>query len=112
MSSFIKVLIFSFAGDCTEETRPRCPISMDLASHIESRGHTHFVPIAGGCGVRLKNVTFSPDHHKVVRKKWKRMVKDGDITSVSYDMPRPCGKCNALMSDAIDMFKHIKENHI
>ena len=40
------------------------------------------------------------------------MVKDGDITELSYDKPRHCGKCKAVMSDAIDMIKHIRDSHI
>ena len=85
---------------------------MDLAEHIESRGHTNFVPISGGCNVKLRNLSFSADHHKNVVKKWKRLIKDGDITEVSYDTPRACGKCKAVIPDSIEMFKHIRQLHL
>lgn len=39
-------------------------------------------------------------------------MKDGDITEVKYKEPRKCGKCEAVLEDAIDMFKHIKDVHI
>ena len=85
---------------------------MDLAHHIQSRGHTHFVPVVKSCEVKLTNLTFSAQHHRTVVKRWKRMVKDGDITELSYDKPRHCGKCKAVMLDAIDMIKHIRDSHI
>ena len=84
---------------------------MDLAEHIESRGHRNFVPISGGCNVKIRNLSFSADHHKTVVKKWKRLIKDGDITEVDYDIPRACGKCKAVIPDAIEMFKHIRQHH-
>ena len=85
---------------------------MDIAKHIrESRGHTNFVPISGGCNVKIRNLSFSSDHHRTIVKKWKRLIKDGDITEVQYDIPRSCGKCKALMPDAIEMFRHIRHHH-
>ena len=85
---------------------------MDLAKHVESRGHTNFTPITGSCHVRVQNLSFSSEHHKTIIKKWKRLIKDGDITEVTYDSPRSCGKCRAVLSDSIDMLKHIRDNHI
>ena len=97
--------------NCTLLNQTRCPISMDIAKHIESRGHTNFVPISGGCTVKIRNLSFSADHHKIVVKKWKRLIRDGDITEVNYDIPRTCGKCKAVIPDAIEMFKHIRQRH-
>ena len=60
--------------------------------------------------VKINNISFS--HNKVVIKKWKRMVLDGDIKEVRYSTPRKCKKCSLIFVDAIDMFKHIKDIHI
>ena len=60
--------------------------------------------------VKINNISFS--HNKVVIKKWKRMVLDGDIKEVQYSTPRKCKKCSLIFVDAIDMFKHIKDIHI
>ena len=59
--------------------------------------------------VKINNISFS--HNKVVIKKWKRMVLDGDIKEVQYSTPRKCIKCSLIFVDAIDMFKHIKVIH-
>ena len=85
---------------------------MDLSQHVESRGHTNFEPISGKCDVKIRNLSFSAKHHKNVIKKWKKLIKDGDISEVRYDTPRACGECNAIICDAIDMFKHIKDKHM
>ena len=62
--------------------------------------------------VKINNISFSPHYNKVVRKKWRRMVLDGDIKEVQYSTPRKCKKCSLSFVDAIDMFKHIKVIHI
>ena len=85
---------------------------MDIASHMVNTNHQNFVPIQNRVGVRIPNISFSSDLHKTVLKKWKQLVKDGDITEVEYDQPRRCGKCGLSLSDAIEMFKHIKEDHV
>ena len=64
--------------------------------------------------VRINLCNISQDflyHHQVVRN-WRRRIKDGDITSVEYDLPRKCTKCSNVLSNAIDMFRHIRDAHI
>ena len=112
------VLIFTYfvdsRGGCnkSETNLPKFPISIDIAEHMETKQHQNFVPIKNAVRVTLQNLTFNPDHHKSVIKKWKHLVKDGDITEVEYQQPRRCPKCSAVLSDAIEMFKHIKDNHV
>ena len=60
----------------------------------------------------MKNISFSQDLNKLIIKKWKRLVKDGDITEVKYKEPRKCRKCGIIVEDSIDMFKHIKDVHV
>ena len=97
---------------CSHVNHPRCPISMDIASHMVKTNHQNFIPIQNKVGLRVQNISFNSDLHKTVLKKWKQLVKDGDITQVDYEQPRQCGKCGLTFSDAIEMFKHIKEDHV
>ena len=60
----------------------------------------------------MKNISYSKEFNKVIIKKWKRLVKDGVITEVSYKKGRKCQKCEIVVEDAIDMFKHIKDVHM
>ena len=62
--------------------------------------------------MKIRNISFSKDFNKLIIKKWKRLVKDGDITELEYKEPRKCGKCGIVVEDAIDMFKHIKDVHV
>ena len=116
------VQYYYFCLDCEEEhsgphkkskqlKSTRYPISMDIAEHMTKKKHTNFVPIKNLVGVQIQNLSFNQEMHKTVIKKWKQLVKDGDITDVSYSQPRKC-KCGLHFSDAIDMFKHIKDVHI
>ena len=85
---------------------------MDIADHMVKTNHQNFVPIVNKLNVRVPNISFSSETHKTVIKKWKQLVKDGDITQVEYDTPRQCQKCGLSCSDAIEMFKHIKDDHV
>ena len=85
---------------------------MDLVSHMKSTSHTNFIPINDKTKLQIKNISFCQNFNKLVIKKWKRLVKDGEITEVKYEEPRKCIKCGILLEDAIDMFKHIKDVHI
>ena len=79
---------------------------------MKSTNHLKFIPINDNTRVNIKNISNSEEFNKVIIKKWKRLVKDGDITDVSYKIPRKCLKCEIIVEDAIDMFKHIKDVHI
>ena len=70
------------------------------------------IPINDKSKVLMRNISFSKDFNKVIIKKWKRLVKDGDITEVKYQEPRICRKCKIFIEDAIDMFKHLKDTHL
>ena len=110
---------FYFCLDCekksfdnSEFNNPRVPISINLAGHIKETNHTNFVPIDDRTKIQVKNISFNPEFNKLIIKKWKRLIKDGDITEVKYSTPRTCNKCNFVFEDAIDMFKHIKDFHV
>lgn len=101
------------AGEDPEDlARTRFPLTMDLAGHITSTDHQHFTPIKKSLDVRLGSVSYRAELNKTVIKKWKRLVKDGDIQDIRYSAPRKCGKCAEVFDDAVDMFKHIKEVHV
>jgi len=73
-----------------------------------------FVNLRKRSKVRINVRNISQDflyHHQVVRH-WRRRIKDGDITSVDYGLPRKCTKCSLVLSNAIDMFRHIRDAHI
>ena len=108
-----------FCLDCEKQysdnfktNNPRVPLSIDLAGHIEATNHTNFVPINDKTKVQIKDISFMPKFNKLIIKKWKRLVKEGDIKEVKYSTPRTCKKCNSVFEDAIDMFKHIKDIHV
>ena len=112
---------FYFCLDCEKQhcdcgsssfNNPRFPLSINISKHIEETNHMNFVPIDDKANVKMSNISFSPHYNKVVRKKWRRMVLDGDIKEVQYSTPRKCKKCSLSFVDAIDMFKHIKDIHI
>ena len=112
---------FYFCLDCEKQhcdcgsssfNNPRFPLSINISKHIEETNHMNFVPIDDKANVKMSNISFSPHYNKVVRKKWRRMVLDGDIKEVQYSTPRKCKKCSLIFVDAIDMFKHIKDIHI
>ena len=112
---------FYFCLDCEKQhcdcgsssfNNPRFPLSINISKHIEETNHMNFVPIDDKANVKMSNISFSPEYNKVVIKKWKRMVLDGDIKEVQYSTPRKCKKCSLSFVDAIDMFKHIKVIHI
>ena len=73
--------------------------------------HQNFVPIKNKLNISVQNLSFSKDYHKIILKKWKTLVKDGDITEVDYEQDKTCGKCGLMFGDAVDMFKHIKDMH-
>ena len=119
------VQYYYFCLDCEEESssaytatndgipnNPKFPVSMDIAKHMTARNHQNFVPIRKKLSINVQNVSFNPNYHKTVIKRWKNLVKDGEITEVSYSYPRVCRKCNIAMDDAVDMFKHIRDAHI
>ena len=99
-------------NDPNEPLKTRFPITIDMAGHIASTNHQNFAPIKTTVGVRMSNVSLKVEHNKTVIKKWRRLVKDGDIPAVRYSMPRKCKKCDEVLEDSVDMFKHIKEVHI
>jgi len=110
---------YYFCLDCEERNSghdpvcsPRVPISIDIAAHMKSTNHTKFIPINDNTRVQMKNISYSKEFNKVIIKKWKRLVKDGVITEVSYKKGRKCQKCEIVVEDAIDMFKHIKDVHM
>ena len=116
---------YYFCLDCEEESssayiapddsmpnNPKFPVSMDIAKHMTARNHQNFVPIRKKLSINVQNLSFNPNYHKTVIKRWKNLVKDGEITEVSYSNPRVCRKCNIAMDDAVDMFKHIRDAHI
>ena len=109
---FNNILFAGHDPDCDHLGHPRIPISIDLGSHIKSTSHLNFIPINDKTKVQIKNISFSQDFNKLIIKKWKRLVKDGDITEIMYKEPQKCGKCTAVVDNAIDMFKHIKDVHI
>merc|ERR1712107_447214 len=93
------VQYYYFCLDCEEEhsvhqkkskqlKTTRYPISMDIAEHMTKKKHTNFVPIKNLVGFQIQNLSFNQEMHKTVIKKWKQLVKDGDITDVSYSQPR------------------------
>ena len=116
---------YYFCLDCEEESssgfrvpedlvpnNPKFPLSMDIAKHISDKNHQNFVPIRKKFSINIQNLSFNPNYHKTVIKRWKNLVKDGEIAEVAYSHPRVCRKCNIAMNDAVDMFKHIRDVHI
>ena len=116
---------YYFCLDCEEESssayiapddsmpnKPKFPVSMDIAKHMTARNHQNFVPIRKKLSINVQNLSFNPNYHKTVIKRWKNLVKDGEIAEVAYSHPRVCRKCNIAMNDAVDMFKHIRDVHI
>ena len=110
---------FYFCLDCEaesltpeEEIKSRFPLSIDLAGHINATGHQNFSPIKDKVGVKLNNLSFSSEHNTTIIKKWRRLVKDGEITTIKYSPPRKCKKCDKIFEDSVDMFQHIKSSHI
>ena len=99
-------------NDPNDPLKTRFPITIDMAGHIASTNHQKFAPIKTTMGVRMSNVSLKVEHNKTVIKKWRRLVKDGDIPAVRYTLPRKCKKCDEVLEDSVDMFKHIKEAHI
>ena len=83
-----------------------------LARHMKQHSKRNETNPVTNIYVKMSNISFSPEYNKVVIKKWKRMVLDGDIKEVRYSTPRKCKKCSLIFVDAIDMFKHIKVIHI
>ena len=83
-----------------------------LARHMKQHSKRNETNPVTNIYVKMSNISFSPEYNKVVIKKWKRMVLDGDIKEVQYSTPRKCKKCSLSFVDAIDMFKHIKDIHI
>ena len=119
------VQYYYFCLDCEEESssgymaqndsipnNPKFPVSIDIARHMTAKNHQNFVPIKKKLSINVQNLSFNPNYHKTVIKRWKNLVKAGDITEVSYANPRVCRKCNIVMDDAVDMFKHIRDVHI
>ena len=99
-------------NDPNDPLKTRFPITIDMAGHIASTNHQKFAPIKTTMGVKISNVSLKVEHNKTVIKKWRRLVKDGDISAVRYSMPRKCTKCDEVLEDSVVMFKHIKEVHI
>ena len=85
---------------------------MDIAAHMAATNHQNIIPINDNMRVQMKNISYSEQLNKEIIKKWKRLIKHGDITEVAYKEPRKCLKCPIIVEDAIDMFKHIKDVHI
>ena len=124
-SELSDVEYYYFCLDCEEESssayrvpedllpnNPKFPLSMDIAKHISAKNHQNFVPIRKKFSINVQNLSFNPNYHKTVIKRWKNLVKGGEITEVAYTQPRVCRKCNIAMDDAVDMFKHIRDVHI
>ena len=110
---------FYFCMDCEDEEnnvddelKTRFPLSIDLAGHINTTSHQNFAPIKDKMNIKLKNVSFSSEHNAIVIKNWRRLVKDGDITSFKYSPAKKCSKCESVFEDSLDMFKHIKSSHM
>merc|ERR1711915_568141 len=103
---------YGHMNNCSHLDHPRTPISINLSNHIKIKNHQNYVPINDRTSVRLRNISFHPDLNKLIIKRWKRLVKDGDITEVKYSIPRNCTKCGIALEDSIDMFKHIKDVHV
>ena len=91
---------------------PKFPVTMDIAKHMTAKNHQNFVPIRKKFSINVQNLSFNPNYHKTVIKRWKNLVKAGEITEVAYTQPRVCRKCNIAVDDAVDMFKHIRDVHI
>jgi len=119
------VQYYYFCLDCEEESssgygapenllhnNPKFPLSMDIAKHISAKNHQNFVPIRKKFSINVQNLSFNLNYHKTVIKRWKNLVKDGEIAEVAYSHPRVCKKCNIAMNDSVDMFKHIRDVHI
>ena len=100
------------SGNSEEELKSRFPLSIDLAGHINATGHQNFSPIKERVKVKLNNLSYTSEHNATIIKKWRRLVKDGDITSIKYSPPRKCKKCDNVFEDSVDMFKHIKSSHV
>ena len=100
------------SGNSEEELKSRFPLSIDLAGHINATSHQNFSPIKETVKVKLNNLSYTSEHNATIIKKWRRLVKDGEITSIKYSPPRKCKKCDAIFEDSVDMFKHIKSSHI
>ena len=100
------------SGNSEEELKSRFPLSIDLAGHINATSHQNFSPIKETVKVKLNNLSYTSEHNATIIKKWRRLVKDGDITSIKYSPPRKCKKCDMVFEDSVDMFKHIKSSHI
>ena len=116
---------YYFCLDCEKESsscysssnellknNPKFPLSMDIAKHMRTKNHQNFVPIRKRLSINVQNLSFNSAYHKTIIKRWKKLVRDEEISDVTYSQPRICRKCNIPMNDAIDMFKHIRDVHM
>ena len=89
--------------------RIKVPLDIDIGEHMTTTGHTRFEPIIIDTNVRMKDITVNPEYSKLVMKQWKKMLKNRDI---EYSHSLHCPKCKRVITDAVDMFKHIKDMHL
>jgi len=66
--------------------------------------------------VNVASLAYSGLYGNKVRKMWKLMAKNNELTNNSYDFktPHACKvpECKDHFTTAMDMFRHVRENHL
>ena len=102
----------NFEEKSTNVMKIRIPLTVDIAFHIVSTSHGKFAPIQDTTGVDIQNISLKREFSKSIIKQWKKMALNEEIDVKKYKDPRACLRCNESFNDPVDMFKHIKVNHM
>ena len=119
-------------NECDHTSHPRVPIGIDIAGHYTTTRHTNLQPIREVYRqnrlLAVNNISYSRVWGTRTRKSWKKLVMAGknikhanakqsliiefagEITSDKYQRQRPCLQCGKIVSNAIDMYSHIKSH--
>ena len=66
--------------------------------------------------ISVGSLTYSPLYGNKVRKLWKVLAKNNELTDASYDflVPQKCKvvDCKESYATAMDMFRHVREAHL
>ena len=66
--------------------------------------------------VSVGSLTYSPLYGNKVRKLWKVLAKNNELSDASYDflIPHKCKvvECKDTFATAMDMFRHVREAHL
>ena len=112
---------YSTSAECCHSSHPRRVLKdMDeVAAHIQSadhKGHSKFQPVHEFVNVKMRvsvcDLAYSKKYGNRVRKKFKRAALGKVISKASFRIPIKCKICGVTTANNLDVFRHIREEHL